>query len=256
MKRLLCVLLTIGLLAGCSSGISPSEYERVVSERDALRAELDAAKNAQLDVSLQEKEQSSTESSKTTEINSEPTIAASSEQVSVQEIGTYKNSIGTCYTVLVLTNNSANNLEISVDISFKDGDGNLIGAKSSSEKAVPSGVSIAMGFSSDSMPSSYTYDVSVKEDRYYIGVTDNITHDVSIADKKAIVTATNNGNASASFLEATALFFKGDELVNHGTAYCTDSDSELKAGKTVNKEISCYPSFDRVEVYFTGRADR
>lgn len=69
MKKVLIVLLCVGVLSGCSSGVSQEIYESVVSERDALKEELESLKSAnqeniseiQTKYETQEQENSKTE---------------------------------------------------------------------------------------------------------------------------------------------------------------------------------------------------
>jgi hypothetical protein len=157
------------------------------------------------------------------------------------------------YMFLVITNNSEYTLEISANGLLKDTAGNSIGAVSGTENAVESGQTVAMYFMNDEVPETADWDISVEEERYYTGVVSNIGYELSQLENKVVITATNNGENPAQFLEAKALFFSGDTLVGHGSTYCVDDDSELKPAKKISKEIDCYEPFDRVDVYFSGR---
>ncbi len=76
----------------------------------------------------------------------------------------------------------------------------------------------------------------------------------NINDKNVVVTATNNGTEAAKFVEAYALFLDSSgNVVEYGSTYITDGDSEIKPGATLSKQITSYEPFDKVEVFFTAR---
>ncbi|MCR5802018.1 MAG: hypothetical protein K6G57_06795, partial [Lachnospiraceae bacterium] len=78
----------------------------------------------------------------------------------------------------------------------------------------------------------------------------------TINDQNLTVIATNNGNTSAQFVEAYALFFDADnKLVSYDSNYVTDGDSEIKPGATISVQLDTYNGFDHVECYLTGRSD-
>jgi hypothetical protein len=74
--------------------------------------------------------------------------------------------------------------------------------------------------------------------------------------KKVIVKITNNGSILAEFPEATAVFFRGGDVVYVGRQYLTDADHELKPGATIVEEIRSYEEFDEVRVHLTARGDK
>ena len=70
-----------------------------------------------------------------------------------------------------------------------------------------------------------------------------------------ILIAKNNGSVAAKYVEYNCLFIKGKgQVVGTGWGYLTDDDSELKPGMTEFREESCYETFKKVELYFTGRS--
>ena len=58
----------------------------------------------------------------------------------------------------------------------------------------------------------------------------------------------------AEYVQYTALFFQGDELVYADNYYVVDSDNEIKAGQTEKAESLCNKKFDSVKVYLNGSA--
>lgn len=165
----------------------------------------------------------------------------------------YVNSIKTTWIIVVLKNNSRFNLDLTLNLTMKDADGNIIGAKSKDQEAFESGTEIALAFYNDKTPAHCEYDFTVEEEEWYDAAISDLSYEATLAKRKVIVSATNTGEEAIEFAEATVLFFKGDKLVSHRTSYFTDNEYEIKPGKTISEEISCGYSFDSVKVYFTGR---
>lgn len=157
------------------------------------------------------------------------------------------------YAFLVIRNNSEYTLEIKANVSYYDGNGNLVGANSASEKAVESGYSTILRFRPDDDYDTMEYTLSVKEETYYKPVLSDISYEGTMAKNKVILAVTNNGTEAAEFVQGTVLFYAGGKLVDYDWTYFTDSDSEIKPGETIMKELKCYNGFDSYEVYFSGR---
>ena len=165
----------------------------------------------------------------------------------------YTSSIKTPWVFLVVKNNSEFDLNITIDIKTYDDKGNLIGAKSSSIGAFENNTETILSFMLDEEPNSIKYEISVKEEDWYDCVVSNLSYESSAAQKKEIVSVTNNGEDAAEFVEGTMLFFNGEELVGFDRRYFSDDDYELKPGKAITKELSCYDKYDSYKIYFTGR---
>lgn len=157
------------------------------------------------------------------------------------------------YFFMAIKNNSSLNADISVEVNFYDSDGKLVGAKSGSQEAIESGHSVLLYFMPDEDYSSVEYELTAKEETWYECVQSDLTYEATEAKNKIILSVTNNGESAAEFVEASVLFFKGDEVVGFSQNYTTDDDSELKPGKTINKEMDCYDEFDSYKVFLTGR---
>lgn len=145
-------------------------------------------------------------------------------------------------------------MEISGSLKTFDASGALLGAKSTSEEAVAPGTETLLVFMLDEQFAKTEYEITVEEETWYTCVTQDLTYESSTAKKKEVMTVTNNGSIPAEFVEGLVLFFSGDKLVGYSSTYFTDNDSELKPGKSITKEISCYETYDSFLVFFTGRA--
>ena len=100
----------------------------------------------------------------------------------------------------------------------------------------------------------YEYTLLPKELTDYQCVTQDLDCKVSTDTDKATISVTNTGNLVAEYVQYTALFFQGDELVYADNDYVVDSDNEIKAGQTEKAESSCNKKFDSVKVYLNGSA--
>ena len=113
-------------------------------------------------------------------------------------------------------------------------------------------------WSSQSLIPSFTFLVTAallpKELTDYQCVTQDLDCKVSTDTDKATISVTNTGNLVAEYVQYTALFFQGDELVYADNDYVVDSDNEIKAGQTEKAESSCNKKFDSVKVYLNGSA--
>ncbi len=168
-----------------------------------------------------------------------------SKQLSVGE-WFYKDILDNTWYVQQITNNSNETLEINANVTAKDSNGNVIGAKTGTEYAVDSGKSVLMKYLFDSN-NIKTFDYSItakKSNNWSKSAVDDIKTDIKKSENKLIVTCTNVGTEPARFVEVTALFFKNGTAIDSGFTYCVDSESELKAGNTIVKEINIYDDFD------------
>ena len=173
------------------------------------------------------------------------------EQMTVEATG-YSNSYSN-YVFLIIGNNSDYDLSISANVNFYREDGSLVGAKDSSESPVQSGYETVLTFMPDEDFAYLEYELEVEEETYYDPIVSDLSYEITPATEKVIVSMTNNGTEPAEFVEGTVVFYLGDQVVGHDSTYFTDDDSELKPGKTINKELSCYDAFDSCRVFIAGR---
>ncbi|MHB1368569.1 MAG: hypothetical protein ACYCWE_22370, partial [Eubacteriales bacterium] len=66
---------------------------------------------------------------------------------------------------------------------------------------------------------------------------------------KVILSVTNNGDYVLNSVYADILFFKRNKIVGYNSEYFTDSKFELKVGRTINKELYCYETYDSYLVF-------
>ena len=262
MKRFFALLLVCCLtLGGCGSGgVSQEEYDKVVAERDALKKQVD---------SLEETNQFENE---TETVASEETVApeetvtpeetAAPEETAVQEEAveilaeyTLPDGIG-WYTrhFMVVRNNSSETVDISTSSLAYSEDGNMVGAGNASFDALGSGCTSVLceAFETDVKIDHYETELNSSESKYYESVIQDLSYVQNDIDGGAVFQVTNNGEDVAKFVEGYALFFLNGELVGYERTYFTDDNSEIKAGKTISKQMDSREDFDTIEFYLTG----
>lgn len=155
---------------------------------------------------------------------------------------------------LVLKNNSDMHCQLNMSVDFYDKDNNIVDTQDDYIDVFSAGTENALCFMTDDKFTTYKYEIKVSEtEDYYFSVNDKLSCKVNTATEKAIISATNNGDKSAQFVEYYALFFKNNKLVYTNWGYIGDDDSEIKPGRTEKETASCYEDFDSVKVYLDGR---
>lgn len=163
------------------------------------------------------------------------------------------------YHFFEVTNMSPYTVRLTINDTAKNSAGAIIGATTSSEEDIPSGCTVfAKTFFSDvAGASSFDTSLQVTQENTYIPVLQGISVQTSNLGDKVTVTATNLGDKSAEFTEATAVFFKDGKAVYYGSCYLTDADYELKPGATISGQINAYSKdYDSVKVYLTARRSK
>ena len=169
----------------------------------------------------------------------------------------YDNSLGDTVYLLALKNNSSSVVSVFGNATAYDFGGGAIGAGEGSIEVLGSGETSLMTvyFDGVTAPEKVSCDLTYKTDVFYKPVISNIKMEQSINDKNLTLIATNEGDYSAEFVEAYAIFLDGNnKVVSYTSDYITDGDSELKPGQSLSAQLDCYESFDHVECYLTGRA--
>lgn len=170
----------------------------------------------------------------------------------------YEDSFSTVH-FLEITNVSPYTVSITINDTAKNPVGAIIGAANDTESDIPAGCTVFAStyFSSVHGAASFDTSIQVKEDPYYIPVLQGIAFQTADLGDKVMVTATNLGDKAAEFPKATALFFKDGQVVDYGSDYLTDADSELKPGAVISGQINSYSKkYDSVKVHLTARRSK
>lgn len=247
MKKYLSILLALLLiLTGCSSGISQADYDAMVAERNAALEENQALKEklAAYDPNWEAEE-------------TEPAQETTVREENIAELLSIETVEWETHCDLIVTNNSTQLVEATFAIKYFDAAGNIIGIGNVSTEALGAGASHLLEARNDSVFEYAEVSVtSAKADDRYSGSMENVTcNDYVVNGKKVIFEVTNNGNAAVDFVRASVLFYNGDEVVDSGSAYATDTDYELKPGATLMEEVSTNKTFTDYRIFYYGRID-
>ncbi len=243
-----------------------SQIEDLESQVDDLEDEIDEIKSAADKPSMQteasedtipdpedeeapEPPQNEQEDKENTSGFSEKEVLSQLEVTEYTYVSEYSN-----YMFLAVKNNSPYTITIYGETIFKDENGDLIGAANNEKRAFEAGEEILLDFYNEDSFSSYEYSLSADLEEYYVPVLSSLTKELTITDSKVIISVTNNGDIAAQYVEYYVLFFNGDTIVDYGWGYCTDDDSEIKAGKTNYDEAVTYEEFENALVFLSGRA--
>ena len=235
MKKFI-ILFTIVLLTGCSTSISSIDNIEKNNNNDVIRIA-----KTESNEEIEEKQTDAFDSDK---------IVSQLEVNEYNLFGTYFN-----YHFIEVINNSDFIIDIDANILYYDADNNLISAESASEELIEPGYSALLYTMPDEKWSSTDISIEATEPwDYYLPVQSDISVDVTPAKSKLVVQAKNTSDKAVEFVQIHALFFKGDKVVGHDWKYFTDSDSEIKPGKTISENLDIYSSdFDGYKYYVTGR---
>lgn len=155
----------------------------------------------------------------------------------------------------VVKNNSDTTVDITTSSQAFSSDGTMLAEAEGTLNALGSGCTsiFCESFETNEPIDSYKTDLKETPSEYF----ESVIQDLSFVQTKlfsgAVFEVTNNGTEPAEFVEGCALFFQGDSLVDCGSAYFMDTDSELKPGEDISEEIRINGEYDRIEFYLKGR---
>lgn len=160
------------------------------------------------------------------------------------------------YAAIILENTTQDDLLAEISVIFRSKDGSMVGVKNAEVDAIDGGEkSIAVVYN-DTPFDHIDYEITAKNVKYYVGILDDLNAETVQNDKKVIVSVKNDGSIPAKYVKAYVLFINKGEVVDYDYTYVTDSDNEIKPGKTAMKEVSTRDKFDSFEVYFEGVGDK
>lgn len=262
---MMALVFIVPLFAGCGSGMSQADYDALIAERDSLQASLDELTLQDSEappISLDENGDNEESIPVTTPdgqgviTRENPAGAFNAEEIANNLIVhqySYQSSTGRVWVYHVIENTSEHVLEISGSLRTYDSAGNIVGAKTASERAVGPGQMTILDYMLDTAFDTSEYEMTVSEDTRFVPVTQDLSFEASQGNNMEIITVTNNGEIPARFVQVHVLFFNDGILVNHGSRYFTDSDNEIKPDRSITEEIRCRDSYNSIVVVLTGR---
>lgn len=168
----------------------------------------------------------------------------------------YENTIGDTLYFVSIKNNSKQNIKVNGNATAYDENKNAIGANSSEIYALGAGEQQILYFYFESVSGvkDVEYTLNYEKDNIFKSALPYLEIKETINEENVVVSVTNNGDKSASFVEAYALFFDGNgNVVNYSSTYIVDSDGEIKSGSTISEQITSYDDFESVKTFYSGR---
>ena len=158
------------------------------------------------------------------------------------------------YYVAFVTNTSDKTLDVEINITTKDVDGNMVGSGTTSVLAVGSGQTSGLWTTFDKWKSidSFEYVLNVKGSSYS-PIKDVVSFDYNAMDKRVVMSATNNGDKDAEFVWVDVVFLKDGNMVDFREIRLTNNDSVLPAGQTLTGEGEIYSQYDDLAFAYNGR---
>lgn len=172
-------------------------------------------------------------------------------------IKSYEYSRGDYYCLgLVITNASGEDTGFDVTVKFYDKSGAIVGISNDSNYIVANGAQAFFEMYNDIEFSSFDCEVSPMKKTMYTAVNDNLEIEKTIVGRKCIIAVTNTGDIPADFVKYNLLFMKNGDVVDTAWGYITDSDSEIKPGKTQYVEEKGPADFDDVLIYLAAKGKK
>lgn len=248
MKKFFAVLITLSMLTAALSGCAGLQKDPAADTVSEFVEKADSALKSNEATVANNVGEADNSSSSNSDFDAKTVV----DNIEVEGY-TYSTDYSNVLT-LVLKNNSDAHCKLNVSVDFYDKDNNIVDTQDDYIDVFSAGTENALCFMTDDKFTTYKYEIKVSEpEDYYFSVNDKLSCKVNTATEKAIISATNNGDKPAQFVEYYALFFKNNKLVYTNWGYVGDDDSEIKPGRTEKEIASCYEDFDSVKVYLDGR---
>lgn len=163
------------------------------------------------------------------------------------------------YYVVFITNTSDKTVDVEINMTAKDADGNMVGSGSDKVLAVGSGQTSGLWTTFDDWKSieNFEYALTAQESSYQ-SIIDTVSFERSETSDRVVVSATNNGEKDAEFVWVDVVFLKNGEMVNFSEIMLTNGDSVLPAGQTLTGEGEIYSldGFDEAVLAYNGRIEK
>ena len=173
-------------------------------------------------------------------------------QISIVEEYTPLKSYTVNERVAIIKNNSDYFLDLTVDPTFHNKNGEIVGVSKFSINIEP-GQEKVVSMDNDIDFETISYNFKAKDiSDLYVPILNNLKYEYNIIGEKVIISATNTGDTSILFPQADVIFFKGKQPILYSSCFIMDNDSELKPKETEMNEVDCYEDFDSVKIFMDG----
>lgn len=175
--------------------------------------------------------------------------------IKILEEYTYSDGFWYTYHFVVVKNISDKSVKISTSTLAYNKDGKLISQDKGKVNVVGPGCTTIYyeAFETTEEITKYDTEMEVSTKVYYSCGLKDLEYKQTNIEKGAIFQVTNNGKEPVDYLEGYALFFNKGKLVGWSSQYFTDEEHQIKSGKTIAEQFTCYEKFDDVKFYLEGR---
>lgn len=230
------------VMCGQALAVPQTEYDQVVSERDALYQQLvDAGIEPCVELGGGEAQQGATQQE--------------GDGWKVNNEWNYSDSLGWYhYYFCTVENTSDADWDIEANVTFFDAAGGIIGVGKQSEVAVAPGYEIFLSFSNEDAFDHVAVEIKTTPSSWYRSGQQDLEVSVSDLGGKAIISATNVGDETVDFPEYNLLFLDAaGNVVEWDHGYLTDGDSEIKPGATEMRDTTTRAEYETIVAYAHGR---
>ena len=155
------------------------------------------------------------------------------------------------YAAIIVKNNSKMDCNLTANIVFKDGEGNVIGADDGYIYALEKNTEACIIVSNETEFASFDYTYEAEKSDFYKAASSSILCEASTTSDKAILTFKNNGEKEIDSINYHVLFMSGENVIDNSYGFISD----LAPGATKTEEANFYnykKDFDNVKIYYSG----
>ena len=160
--------------------------------------------------------------------------------------------MGSTVYIMAITNNSFDDVCISVNGTARDADGKMLSVSDGNIPVLGAGQTglCYMYFDTDGIDHVDT-DISMSAPEYYIDMASDFTYEENVNNDKVLLAVTNESEFNADEVDVYILFFDEEgNVVGYDSDCMYDDDYEFKAGKTMNTQLQCWADeFDHYEIF-------
>lgn len=247
----LCIAITV--VSACSSNSQNNNIETKAVENSNTELKVVEKNNGSFVTSA--KKSSSTSSSNS---NNSSDASISSSDIEILSSRIYeKERVNCTYCVIVLKNNGSVSADVTISSVAYDANDNVIGAGNETVRSL--GVNcitaLEIPFRDTVGVDKCDSKIDVKATKSDKSILQDLKLDVNALDKKVILTCTNEGELTGSFIKCFVVYLDKDgNIINTDSIYLTDDENEIKPGNTITKQQTTYDDYDSVEAYLQGKA--
>lgn len=256
LKRIIiCFLLSFAMIMvfSCSSNSQNNNAETKAAENN--NAETKAAEKGNGSFVTAAKKSNSTSTSNSNS-SSDASISASDIEIISSRIYE-KERWNSTFCVIVLKNNGSVSADVTISSVAYDANDNVIGAGNESVKSLGANciTALEIPFRDTVGVEKCDSKIDVKSTKTDKSILQDLKLEVNALDKKVIVSCTNEGEKTGSFIKCFIVYLDKDgNIVNTDSVYLIDDENEIKPGDTITKQQTANDDYDSVEAYLQGKA--